>query len=177
MSNWQKNFQRPGNSGFPQILRLCSCSLTIYIYLYNLWLRHTMTCYTLREHRELLVPQTVFLPQNGNMRSKLWITVFLLLQYVLTLCVPDLFCNLCLNGSFIILFLFYKATLFWSYCFIMFIFFHLPTMFCSYCLIYQVSYISIFGCFLTIYFYIIDWFPVNAYMYVCSDLPTLVLIY
>jgi hypothetical protein len=36
LSQWLKNLQRPGNSGFPQILRLCSCSLTIYIYLYNL---------------------------------------------------------------------------------------------------------------------------------------------
>ncbi len=32
-----EKFAKPGNSGLPQILRRCSCSLTIYIYLYNLW--------------------------------------------------------------------------------------------------------------------------------------------
>jgi hypothetical protein len=43
LSHWLKNEQRPGNSGFPQILRLCSCSLTIYIYLYNLCLNVSFT--------------------------------------------------------------------------------------------------------------------------------------
>ncbi len=37
MSHWLKSVRRPGNSDLPQILDLCSYSLTIYIYLYNLW--------------------------------------------------------------------------------------------------------------------------------------------
>ncbi len=62
---WHINFvtlaerlRRPGKWGLPEILHLCSCSLTIYIHLYNLWF--------LLVHRGWRTPQA-----RGSSQSRL----------------------------------------------------------------------------------------------------------